>query len=414
VQSPYVEVLKRELEEARKEMSDTTNDLLSLEQVTSTAIATLDQDELLDTLLKVMLGVLKGDVVVFLLKEHTTSFIRASAGIDQSGSSITRGISTVTAGSIAEITSPIYIENVHESKIFIPFIAGRNVTSIVGTPLRYGGELVGVLFVGWISPHPQTEREVALIGVAAERCTIALTNARLYNLEQESRARAELYMDLITHDTANLNTVAQGNIDLVLSRDHLEEKDKEKITRALEAQRSITNLIETVRKLQALEREETGCVVIDANASIERAVESVRALQEGGRVRINFNPAPDCMVVSTDLLSEVFRNLIENAIKHSRGPVTVDIKQEKVTRDEQHFWEFVVEDDGPGIPDEIKTTIFSRLMRGKTSASGRGLGLYLVSKLVKRCNGQVWVEDRVPGEYRKGARFVIHLPTVSE
>ncbi len=395
-------------------MSDTTNDLLSLEQVTSTAIATLDMDELLDTLLKVMLGVLKGDVVVILLKEHTTSFIRASAGIDQSGSNITREISNVTAGSIAEITSPIYIENVHESDIFIPFIAGKDVTSIVGTPLRYAGELVGVLFVGWISPHPQTDREVALIGVAAERCTIALTNARLYNLEQESRARAELYMDLITHDTANLNTVAQGNIDLVLSGDHLVEKDKEKITRALEAQRSITNLIEVVRKLQALERDEAGCVGVDANAAIERAVESVRALQEGGRVRINFTPAPNCEVLSTDLLSEVFRNLIENAIKHSKGPVTIDINMEKITRYEQSYWKFVVEDDGPGIPDGIKTTIFSRLMRGKTTASGKGLGLYLVSKLVKRCNGHVWVEDRIPGEINKGAKFVILLPSASE
>ena len=169
MRSPYIEVLKRELEEARKEMSDTTNDLLSLEQVTSTAIATLELDELLDTLLKVMLDVLKGDVVVILLKEHTTSFIRASAGIDQSGSNITREISNVTAGSIAEITAPIYIEDVHESEIFIPFIAGKDVTTIVGTPLRYAGELVGVLFVGWISPHPQTEREIALIGVAAER-----------------------------------------------------------------------------------------------------------------------------------------------------------------------------------------------------------------------------------------------------
>ncbi len=391
-------------------MSDTTNDLLSLEQVTSTAIATLDMDELLDTLLKVMLGVLKGDVVVILLKEHTTSFIRASVGIDQSGSNITRELSTRTAGSIAEITAPVYIENVHESDIFIPFIAGRDVTSIVGIPLRYGGELVGVLFVGWIAPHPQTGREMALIGVAAERCTIALTNARLYDLEQESRAQAELYMDLITHDTANLNTVAQGNIDLVLTRNHIEKNDEAKLTRALEAQRSITNLIEVVRKLQALEQDEAGCFVVDVNACIERAIESVRTLQEGERVRIVFDPFPNSAVLSTDLLTEVFRNLIENAIKHSKGPVVIEIKMEKVTRDRQDYWKFVVEDNGPGIPDTIKKTIFSRLMRGKTTASGRGLGLFLVSKLVNRCNGQVWVEDRVHGDHSKGAKFVILLP----
>lgn len=48
--------------------------------------------------------------------------------------------------------------------------------------------------------------------------------------------------------------------------------------------------------------------------------------------------------------------------------------------------------------------------RGNTKARGKGPGLYLVKKLVDDYHGAVWVEDRVPGDYAKGAKFVIMLP----
>ncbi len=44
----------------------------------------------------------------------------------------------------------------------------------------------------------------------------------------------------------------------------------------------------------------------------------------------------------------------------------------------------------------------------------RGLGLYLVKRLVENYGGEVWVEDRIPGDHTEGARFVVELPLYSE
>jgi signal transduction histidine kinase len=44
--------------------------------------------------------------------------------------------------------------------------------------------------------------------------------------------------------------------------------------------------------------------------------------------------------------------------------------------------------------------------------TGKGLGLYLVGTLVHDFQGKIWVEDRVPGDPAKGARFVVMLPDV--
>ena len=72
----------------------------------------------------------------------------------------------------------------------------------------------------------------------------------------------------------------------------------------------------------------------------------------------------------------------------------------------------MVEDDGPGIPDDLKSVIFNRTLRGTSKARGMGLGLYLVKSLVDSYGGKVWIENRVHGDHTKGARFVVLLPAV--
>jgi signal transduction histidine kinase len=115
-------------------------------------------------------------------------------------------------------------------------------------------------------------------------------------------------------------------------------------------------------------------------------------------------------VRANDLLNDVFDNLVDNAIRHSTGPVQVDISVEPVLEDGRTYYRVSVADNGPGIPDELKKKIF-RFVDVATGAPGRrGLGLYMVRILVQSYNGKVWVEDRIPGDYRKGSRFVVLLP----
>jgi signal transduction histidine kinase len=118
------------------------------------------------------------------------------------------------------------------------------------------------------------------------------------------------------------------------------------------------------------------------------------------------------MVDANELLKDVFVNLITNAVKHSdeEKPVTVNVKVEPVNENSKKYYRCIVEDDGPGISDEVKGKLFHRFQRGETKAHGKGLGLYLVRTLVEGYHGKVWVEDRVPGDHTKGTRFVVMLP----
>jgi signal transduction histidine kinase len=67
----------------------------------------------------------------------------------------------------------------------------------------------------------------------------------------------------------------------------------------------------------------------------------------------------------------------------------------------------IVEDEGPGVPDDLKQVIFEPFRRGNpTQGSGTGVGLSLVTRFAKLHGGRAWVEDRPEG----GASFRVFLP----
>jgi signal transduction histidine kinase len=103
------------------------------------------------------------------------------------------------------------------------------------------------------------------------------------------------------------------------------------------------------------------------------------------------------------LLRYALRNLIVNSVKHARSRSVEVTVRESVDRSGARKIE--VTDNGPGVPDEMKSGVFRREGR-----PGQVTGLYLVKRIISRYGGRVWIEDRVPGNPAKGARFVITLP----
>ena len=71
-------------------------------------------------------------------------------------------------------------------------------------------------------------------------------------------------------------------------------------------------------------------------------------------------------------------------------------------------------DNAAGIEDFRKKSVFLRASGESNSVHGMGLGLSLVKKIIKSINGEIWVEDKVKGNYTKGSRFIILIPEWQE
>jgi two-component system phosphate regulon sensor histidine kinase PhoR len=109
-----------------------------------------------------------------------------------------------------------------------------------------------------------------------------------------------------------------------------------------------------------------------------------------------------------DAMTQVFGNLIENAMKYGKAGGRIRVW----ARANEGEVEFVVQDFGPGIAYEHLTRIFERFYRVDKARSresgGTGLGLAIVKHIVQAHGGRIWVES----ELGKGAAFHFTLPVV--
>ena len=105
-------------------------------------------------------------------------------------------------------------------------------------------------------------------------------------------------------------------------------------------------------------------------------------------------------------ITQVFQNIIDNAIKSCREGTVPEIYISAVRRD--GAWQFAIQDNGIGIQEEYYNKIFvlfERLHRRDTYP-GTGLGLALCKKIIERHGGRIWVES----ELGKGSTFYFTLP----
>lgn len=109
-------------------------------------------------------------------------------------------------------------------------------------------------------------------------------------------------------------------------------------------------------------------------------------------------------------LSEAFVNILDNAVKYSDENMNISIHIMKLNA----MVRIEFKDQGSGISDEEKHSIFKRFYRGNNSSSveGSGVGLYLARRIISEHNGTIMVKDNVVDGKKKGSIFVVHLPII--
>jgi signal transduction histidine kinase len=224
--------------------------------------------------------------------------------------------------------------------------------------------------------------------------------------EEKLRRQAEelrILNQLTRHDIRNEMTLVVGRArELAEHIDHHGKSQLDEIVRTsnhiLQLTRGIGDIVSSVTGSEAAD-----LATVSLKPVLESEIESARQLYGGVVVDLD-GEIPLADVRANDLLSSVFANLLSNAILYNdkeTPEVTV-----RVETDESRVIVSVA-DNGPGIPDRRKETVFGEGEQGPES-SGTGIGLYLVKQLVSQYGGDVWVEDNHP----EGSVFYVELERV--
>jgi signal transduction histidine kinase len=230
---------------------------------------------------------------------------------------------------------------------------------------------------------------------------------------EASKNQTDVYMDLLSHDINNMNQIAMGFLEIALESIKLDNSERDLLEKQLSTLNNVSRLIEHISKLRKSGAYGLLNQKYDLCATLSEVINNYSHIPDRD-ITLNFTPLHPCHIFANDLIRDVFSNLIGNAIKHSEVsvPLIIDVRLERVREEEKEYYLVSVEDNGTGIPDELKGKLFGRFERGQTKASGKGLGLFLVKTLVEDFHGKVWVEDRIKGDHTKGAKFVVMLPVV--
>jgi light-regulated signal transduction histidine kinase (bacteriophytochrome) len=144
---------------------------------------------------------------------------------------------------------------------------------------------------------------------------------------------------------------------------------------------------------------------IDPTPPLDAALQNLAGAIQESNAKITIGDMPAVRMRESHL-SQIFQNLIGNAIKYRK--VGEDAQIELSARRADGQWTFRIADNGIGVPPAYKDTIFGIFKRLHPSSeySGTGMGLAICKRIVERYRGRIWVESE-PG---RGANFFFSIP----
>jgi two-component system OmpR family sensor kinase len=272
-------------------------------------------------------------------------------------------------------------------------------------------------------PEPLADDEVAQL---ARTLGGMLRELDAAHAETEATlARQRQFVADASHELRTPLTSVLANLELLAESLHGEEADA-----ARSALRSSQRMGRLVADLLLLARTDVGRVVRREPCDLGQIV--VEAAAELGPVSGDHNisldigrAGPVLVEASRDELHRLALNLIENAVRHTPRGTEIRIStgtaragKARLPTNEASLPDgeacLIVEDDGPGVPEQLAGTLFERFVRGAGDRGGSfGLGLAIVRAVAESHGGTVTLEQTHPGAERPGARFVVSLPALS-
>ncbi len=220
---------------------------------------------------------------------------------------------------------------------------------------------------------------------------------------REDTERAEL-VSTVAHELRSPLTSVKGfTATLLKNWDRFTDEQKRLMLETVDADADrVTRLITELLDIARIDsgRLEIRKEYLDIEAAVRRHIAGLlaRGLEPDSFEVVVRGEMPE-LWGDKDKLDQVLANLLENAMRHGGGKVTV------VLESESDATAVTVLDEGEGVPEDLQTRIFTKFWRGGRRG-GTGLGLYIVRGLVEAHGGTVSV-GRAPGG---GAAFRFVLP----
>jgi signal transduction histidine kinase len=303
---------------------------------------------------------------------------------------------------------------------FVPIFERVGVTSMIVVRLRARGENLGfIALVRNGSGRPAyTTEDLHLVQDLADRAALAIDNGRLLESlekrvlertkELESANRElEAFSYSVSHDLRAPLRAIDG-FSCILQEDHadgLDDEGRRMLGVIRKNTQRMAQLIDDLLRFSRLGRQAMSAVELHTRPMAEELAEEIRGAWPSRALDFRIGELPP-VVADRNLMRQVWRNLLDNAVKYTRDrPIAIVEVSGAVVDGEARF---TVTDNGAGFDPRYAGKlfgVFQRLHRA-SEFDGTGVGLALVHRIVAKHGGRVWAEGRL----NEGATFGFALP----
>ena len=234
----------------------------------------------------------------------------------------------------------------------------------------------------------------------------------------EAYNQTEFYRDLFTHDISNILQYVKSSLDLIkiYQEDPQGQNQINKVINILNEQTIRgSNLVKNIRALSELTELEISLKSMNLLKILNLSIDYNKKNYPDRDIYISIIPTEgNFSVKANELFLNVIENLFINAIKYNTNPkIEIEVEISPVKKNGMNYVKIEFKDNGIGVSNQIKNSLFKSITRKNGKTEGMGLSLLLVKKILDSYSAEIWVEDRIIGDPSKGSNFIILIPEAS-
>jgi signal transduction histidine kinase/DNA-binding response OmpR family regulator len=397
--------------------------LIPLFELSQAFMSVTDLNALLQQVMHVAVQETRASLGVLMLRNAASAASETCVVVSESGTTVPdaqcRLDSHVVEEAVTSGRPVVWQANGAKGAFLAQAPEGNEVSAAVALPLVVNREVIGVL---GLAKRQKGEAfalsDVELISVLASQAAAAIKNARLFtdlraaneHLQELDRMKSEFVSNVSHELRAPLHTIT-GFVQLLLDGKVRDKKmQQESLETVFHQTQQLTRLIDDI--LDASKMEEGRFGLHKASVQMHDVVQEVLlalqpvALQKHITLAGLTSPDLPLVVVDAQRMTQVLRNLVDNAIKFAPESASVIISSQNTPTE----LVIAVQNSGGGIPAEARQHLFERFFQADGSstrqARGTGLGLYICKQIVEAHGGRIWVDS----EEGKNSSFFFAIP----